>query len=286
MSTTTEPKQPYHVECSLRDYHRRAEWSNSQKEKLLESPPLFYGTYISHDFPRKVSKELDVGTVAHECLTNPGGLDAVVKVIPADALNAQGHRKGANWKEWSEEHDGFIQMKASELTDIQRMVESVHRTVPAWILKNVRHREYSIVWQDEESGLMLRARPDLIVDHPDGIVLPDFKTTRTTTPRTFATDAAQYGYHRQAAWYADGMRAMGMPPVACLLITVDKTPAHETNIYELEPEAIEHGRQQNRNAIHELAWRLDTNTWTAPHHGEIRMLDLPEWAYRDNPQEM
>lgn len=293
MSTATEPtakphisatqaESAHHVECSLKDYHRRPEWSNSQKEKLIESPPLFYGTYISHEFPPMASKELDIGTVAHECLTNPGGLDAIVKVIPENVLNGQGHRKGGAWKEWSEAHADYIQMKESEIESIRRMIESVHRTVPKWMFENVLHYEHTIIWRDDESGLMLRARPDMIIRRGDYVVLADFKTTRTTTARTFAADAAKYGYHRQAAWYWDAAVALGMSPCAFLDITVDKTPAHETSIYELATGAIELGRTQNRKAIHELAWRLETDTWTAPHHGEILMLDLPEWAYRDN----
>ncbi len=282
----TRKEAAYHIECSLKDYHRRPEWSNSQKEKLIESPSLFHGTYISHEFPPMSGKELDVGTVAHECLTNPGGLDAILKVIPDNVLNGQGHRKGGPWKEWSGAHADYIQMKESEIEPIRRMIESVRSTVPKWILDNVLHYEHTIIWRDEESGLMLRARPDMIVGYGEDVIVPDFKTTRTTTARTFAADANKYGYHRQAAWYQDAVIAIGMSPLASLCIPVDKTPAHETRIYELDPAAIELGRSQNRKAIHELAWRLKTDTWTAPHHGEILMLDLPEWAYRDNVLEV
>ncbi|KKL09999.1 hypothetical protein LCGC14_2560240, partial [marine sediment metagenome] len=243
------------------------------------------GIVIYHGDCRELLDELDVGTVAHECLTNPGGLDAILKVIPKDALNAQGHRKGSQWKEWSEAHADYIQMKASEIEPIRRMIASVHRTVPKWLFENVLHYEHTIIWRDE-SGLMLRARPDMIVSRGEHVILPDFKTTRTTTARTFAADVVKYGYHRQGAWYWDAAVALGMSPCASLIIPVDKTPAHETRIYELSREAVELGRTQNRNALHELAWRLETNTWTAPHHGEILTLDLPEWAYREDSWEV
>lgn len=285
----TEPTKPTkrkarHIECSMEDYHARDETSRSQIEDLLDSPPLFYGRHIARPpiYPRKSSKDFDTGTVAHAALSAPRGLDTVVTEIPAEVLNGQGHRKGARWQEWAEAHAGTIHLKAEELEPIRQMVRNVYDHPEAGqLLGKVMHYEFSLVWDDAETGLPLRARPDLILRHRDGAVVADFKTTKALTPREFAADAAKYGYHRQEAWYREGVELFGLPVVGFVFITVDKSPAHECRVYDLPPSALQLGREENQANRRDLARRLDTNDWTDPYGKEILTVDLPEWAYKD-----
>lgn len=276
----------FHYECSIKEYHAdRTAFSHSQIEDLIKSPRLFYGRHISEPplFPKKQSKEFDVGTVCHECLTNFGGINAVVLEIPSCVLNKDGERKGAAWKEWDAAHPDIIKMKREELEPVYRMVESCRSTAPSWMWEASGLYEYSVKWTDKETNLTLRCRPDWIIERSGEFIVCDFKTTRSWTPRTFAADMAEFGYHRQAAWYIDGINALGMDVPAFMFIAIDKTPAHETRIYELDPNAIELGRKENRKALTELAYRLETYSWQTRDKGEIIVLDLPDWKYKNDP---
>lgn len=277
----------YHYECSLEEYHSETNvWSHSQTEDLIKSPPLFHGRHITGKFARKSSRDYDAGTVCHELLNKGGSLANVVRVIPADVLNADGHRRGKNWQAWSQENAGFIQMTASEIDPILCMCESVKAACPSWITSGDGYHEYSIKWQDEDTGLWLRARPDRICcTDADEVVLVDWKTTRSYTARTFANDMAEFGYHRQAAWYSTAAEQLGWRVKAFLFVAVDKTPAHECRIFELDRRAMELGRQENAQAVHELAYRLESNNWLSADHGQILTIDLPEWKYRPNQWE-
>ena len=65
---------------------------------------------------------------------------------------------------------------------------------------------------DDETGLWLRARLDRVCYRdPDNrtVIAVDWKTTRAYTARTFAKDIAEFGYHRQAAWYCSALEALG-----------------------------------------------------------------------------
>jgi hypothetical protein len=276
-----------HYECSLKEYHEdTSAFSHSQAEDLIASPPLFHGRHLIHPpiYPKKKSDEFDVGTICHEALTNPNGLGAVVLEIPDKVLNCEGHRKGAAWKEWDESHPNIIKMKRDELEPVYRMVESVQETVPQWMWNSRREYEFNIRWVDSETGLGLRCRPDWIIYRNDKLIILDFKTTRSWTPRTFSSDITKFGFHRQAAWYIDGVLDYFQEDVeSFLFIPVDKTPAHETRIYELHPEAIKLGRLENRKALTELAYRLDSNNWNSRDKGEIKILDLPDWKYKSDP---
>lgn len=272
-----------HIDCTLTEYHAmRDSWSHSQIETLIESPPLFHGRHITGLFPRESSDALDCGTIAHQALLMPGGLADVLAIIPREVLNEQGHRKGKRWLEWSDANADKIQMKPEEAAVPQRMVESVLSHEYGGRLRGAAtHIEYTLSWECSD-GLTLRCRPDWIAETPVGLVVCDLKTTRATTPREFAADAVKFGYHRQAAWYLDGVQRAGMDPKGFVFVVVDKSPAHECYVYQLSERAIELGRKQNADAVRELAYRLERNDWRGKGAGEMFELDLPEWAYRED----
>lgn len=281
MPITEKQQQARHIECSLDEYHARPEWSNSQLKLFNESPPLFHGQFISQVYARAGSKDFDIGSAAHAMLTSPADREAVVE-IPADALNADGHKKGNAWKDFRTENAGKILLKPAEFAMVRQMVANTYACLPAGqLLRQAMHYEFTLVWEDAETGLSLRARPDLIVGHNGRVIVPDFKTTKCVTPREFASDAAKYRYHCQAAWYWEAVALFGYDVAGFLFITVDKSPAHECRVYELPPCAIELGREENRMARRDLARRLDEDDWTDPLGREIMQVDLPDWAYKD-----
>jgi exodeoxyribonuclease VIII len=273
-------------ELAVEAYHARDEWSHSQMEVLLQSAPLFYGRFISHEYDRETTSALDDGTIVHHCLTG-GDIADIVAMIPKNVLNADGHRKGKAWQDWSAANAGKIQRRRCECDALFRMIESVwQHPKAAWLLGGEGFFEHSIFWTDTETGLDLRCRPDRVKLINGEYILADIKTTRATTPREFSKDCVAYGYHRQAAWYIDGAKSLGWDVPAWCFITVDKTPAHECHVYELHPAAIEKGREENRVLLHELRKRLDAGNWNAPDHGSIVQLDLPTWAYREDDWRM
>ena len=267
--------------CPIDEYHAmKGSWSHSQIEVLIESPPLFHGQFITGDFPMKRTNALDAGTIVHAALLEPDGLDSVVSVIPESALNEDGHRKGAAWLEWSKAQGKKIFLKNSEADPIFRMVENVRNNSEARrLLESHGPVEQCIQWLDEVTGLTLRARLDKIAEVPLGIAITDLKTTRAVKVRDFMRDAVTYGYHRQAAWYMDGAREIGLDPIAFLWITVDKSPAHECLVHELHPDDIELGRQHNRQVLRELEYRLATDDWTGRGNDCILLSRLPAWAH-------
>jgi hypothetical protein len=266
---------------SIEEYHARPEWSHSQIEVFKDSPPLFHGRYITNIYPFQKSSAMDDGTIVHDILSSGRRIEDVVAIIPDDVLNGDGHRKGAAWKRWSDDHAGMIQRKQDECDSLLRMIESVQSNPKArWLLDAKGYYEHSIVWRDKVTGLMLRARPDKMSLLSDECVISDIKTTRAEDHRDFSSAIASFGYHRQAAWYWDGVESLGYDVPAFCFITVNKTPAHECHVYELQPSAIELGREENRQLLVELAHRLNTDNWTSRDHGTILEIDLPTWAYR------
>ncbi len=281
MSVATKPKRKArHIECTNEAYHARAEWSRSQLNDLPDDPELFAGRCITDEFPRPSSKPMEIGTVAHQCLTAPGGLDAVVTVIPPEVLASNGARLGNAWKAWRAEHAGTIHLTERELQPIRRMIRSVHvHKTASKRLAAAMHYEFTLIYTDKETGLPLRARPDLIVADGDGVIVPDFKTTAARTTRDFARECVRFRLHRQAAWYTEAVELFGYHVKSWEFITVQNAPPYACRVRPLDPLAIALGLDEIRAARRDLKRRLDADDWSDPTGDDPIPLDLPEYAY-------
>ena len=271
-----------HFTCSLEDYHARREWSHSQIEDLYTSAPLFHGRHITGEYPRKSNRDFDAGTVAHMLLTSPAEQSELVALIPRTVLASNGARSGTAWREWRAEQGEKICLKPAEFEPIKQMVRNAHaHPVASELLATAQHYEFSVAWIDDATGLHLRCRPDMVCGMNGKAIAVDFKTTKAITQREFVSDACKYGYHRQAAWYWDGLIEWGMDVRRFVFIAVDKSPAHQCRVYEFGPEDIALGCEENRCLLAELARRLETDDWSDPLGKDVLTVHLPAWKHAE-----
>ena len=267
----------------------RDSFSHSQIEDMIESPDLFHGRHISRPqvYPRKVSTAFDWGNVADAALTHPDGADAVMRVIPKHVLNGEGHRKGSPWTQWKALNEGKILLKESECSEILRAVQHCREnSASRRILEAPGEFQRTIKWLDDETGLWLRCRLDKVSYFPEGLFLSDIKTCRSNRPRKFSADAYEFGYHRQAAWYWDGMVELGEDPMGWLNVAIGKPDPQECIVYSLRAEAVAKGREQNRDVLRELAERLQSGNFKPRETNTVLELDIPAYAYKANPWEV
>jgi hypothetical protein len=135
-------------------------------------------------------------------------------------------------------------------------------------------KEVSYFWQDEETGLLCKCRPD--IEREDDVWV-DLKTTRDASEKAFAKSVHNFGYYRQGAFYADGSAiATGTPKTLYVIIAVENTAPYSVAVYELDHEWIDHGRERYREALRRLAARKD-GAWKG-YPLEITKLYKPAWA--------
>jgi hypothetical protein len=169
----------------------------------------------------------------------------------------------------------------------RRMVASVMANPQAReLLQSPGRAQQSVRWQDQASGIWLKARFDYLCD--DGAIV-DLKTASDPTPDAWARQAHRLGYHRQAALYRDGKREalgyFGLCHGTFLHIVVGSDEPFESFVYELEPAAIELGQRENAQDLDALAVCRDTGCWDSPYHGVINVLSFPRWAYAQEQRE-
>jgi hypothetical protein len=137
--------------------------------------------------------------------------------------------------------------------------------------------ERSFFWQDKETGLWLKARPDAIPS--DSGDFSDLKTTLSVLYRDLQSALATYGYHQQAALVMEGARALGIEPTSFTLIWIESKEPHCCRAQTLKDDDIARGMRQNRVAVRTFADCLSSGVWPGPgdDRADAEYIDLPDW---------
>jgi len=154
----------------------------------------------------------------------------------------------------------------------------------AEILGGQRYVEICAVWIDPETELLCKSRIDCLTTFDGFTVIADLKTCADASPYGFAKSVANYGYHRQNAFYIDGLNALAPRDRMFYFLAVEKSPPYCSAVYRLDYESVEKGRREYRDAI--TRWKEATETGVWPGYPtEIQTLELPRWAMSYSEEE-
>jgi hypothetical protein len=139
--------------------------------------------------------------------------------------------------------------------------------------------EPTLAWQDQETGIWCRVRPDFLPKVRQFI--PDLKSTVSAHPKAFAKSVDNYGYHMAAALYLEGLRVLfGERPKGFILVAVEKTEPFITELYQIDEEALAFGAVQNRRALRTLADCIEHDHW--PTYGDgVNLIGLPRYSMNE-----
>lgn len=184
--------------------------------------------------------------------------------------------------------DGNVPLLRHEHDVVQAMAAAIrnHRLAARLLAPGTGLPEQSLFWADPDTGVWLRGRVDWL-RHPRAgkrLILVDYKTCDNASDEAFARTAYDYGYHRQDPWYVDGAKALGLDDdPAFVFVLQEKTPPYLVNVVELDPVAVEIGRDQNRRAITIFRRCQETGRW--PGYGDdVQSIALPAWVARRHMQ--
>ena len=138
--------------------------------------------------------------------------------------------------------------------------------------------EQSVFWNDKDTGLYCKCRPDRIPEGDHGVIL-DIKTTADATQSAFTRSVVNYGYHRQAAFYIDGFNAVNNAVVdAFVFIAVEKEPPYAVGCYTLSDVDIEVGRIRYKALMAKEIECQKIQEWPNYESEGLIELNLPNWA--------
>ncbi|WP_105462303.1 exodeoxyribonuclease VIII [Escherichia coli] len=257
---------------SNENYHAGPGVSKSQLDDIADTPALYLWRKNAPVDTTK-TKTLDLGTAFHCRVLEPEEFSN--RFIVAPEFN---RRTNAG----KEEEKAFLMECASTGKTVitakeGRKIELMYQSVMAlplgqWLVESAGHAESSIYWEDPETGILCRCRPDKII--PEFHWIMDVKTTADI--QRFKTAYYDYRYHVQDAFYSDGYEAQfGVQPTFVFLVasTTVECGRYPVEIFMMGEEAKLAGQQEYHRNLRTLADCLNTDEWPA-----IKTLSLPRWA--------
>lgn len=245
--------------------------SNSMLKVIDESPLLYYRTFVTREYdPPPSTEDQQFGTAAHAMFLEDR---RVFVPIPRDALNADGHKKGAAWKQFSAENEGKILLKPEQQETLEAMIAELRRhKMAANLLQCDGHRETVIHWTDERTGIDCKCRIDVARKQLD--IIGDYKTTADAS--RFGKQLYDNGYHRQDPFYREAVKSIRGAEPQFLFVVQQKSPPYTVRVVPLSPQLVTIGRLQNHAALDKLVRCRDDDCWEDPYHGRVEPPIEPE----------
>jgi hypothetical protein len=244
--------------------------SSTGARQLVAECPARYWHDRNH--PRPPTDALVLGSAAHEWLLEGETWPQRHFVLPDlhDARTKDGRDRLAAIAK-----DGLRPIKAVDFEAIKAMREAL--AAHDFARSAFRHgrAETAMFWRDAIFDVWCRGRLDFLPY--SGRVFPDYKTCASAQPDAIRRSIASYGYHQQAAWYVDGIRALGVcdDPIF-LFVFQEKAPPYLVTCVALDEDALGWGRQLNERAKGTFRRCLSTGRWPG-YADDILTLGLPAW---------
>lgn len=275
-----------------REQYDALQGRNSSLLKLLASktPAHAWNTFLSPKVEQKVTAALRRGILLHQCLLEPD-LWAKCRICTS----------GPTTKAFAEmtakaEREGAICAVEDEYEDVQRMAAAVlqHPALGALFAptpENVALNELTLQWADPEGDEICKARLDAVRITDEGICCLDLKSTVDASPIEFGKSAANFFYHLQGAFYADGLYYCAKPlekllklpegtlegrPVIFEYVAIEKESCLVAR-YRLTAEQAALGRELYRSGMQLVSEATRADRWVGYDERPLP-LTMPAWA--------
>lgn len=206
-------------------------------------------------FVDESTKALDFGRAAHALALGEPEFAKYFVVSPWDDFRKKEAR------EWRDEQTLTV-LKEEDFETVKAIAAIQKRSVQCMRAFEEGKAEQSLIWQDDETGIWLKARPDWLPNDPTKRFIAEYKTCLTIEPGRLSSDVFKYGYNVQAAMQIDAVRAvMGVEPLGIAHICQEKEPPYLVELRMFTPEQIDDGRYLYKRALEDFAQCLKTGDW-------------------------
>lgn len=258
---------PRSFTCTFQEYQQvpGVNWSSL---KHLAKSPLHYRHHKAQ--PPGDTASMMGGRAAHTAILEPDR-------FPLDyAVFTGARRAGAEWEAFREAHAGRTILKVAEYQEALAIRDAVRSHRAASKLLTGGLPEQTITWDDPETGLPCKGRIDYL--RQEGFV--DLKSSANLDSRRFALTAHDLGYHMQLAFYARGLKALGMAEPKVWMVAVESSEPHDVAPFAVDPGVITEGDAKVGELLRLLAECQRRDKWPGRYPDES-VFFLPGFAYTD-----
>jgi PDDEXK-like domain of unknown function (DUF3799) len=260
-------------------YHADSAISRSGIKMFCESPYLYWANYLNPERPRKEfngnTQALIIGNAFHQFILEPELFKKNYMTEPERVyLNRDGREAYDAYKNHMAqlEKTKKIILSIEDMKTLLGMYKSLSEHTQACELIRESIYEHSYFWEDEHSGLMVKARPDILRHN----AIIDLKTCRDANSYSFQRQMYEEGYHIQGAMIREGVKQLtGVDIPTVINICVEKTYPYQIGIKIISESALNAGHMKYKQALLDMKACFDSGIW--PSYG-IEEVELPKWA--------
>ncbi|MEU0589904.1 PD-(D/E)XK nuclease-like domain-containing protein [Streptomyces ardesiacus] len=285
MTMTVEVEAPKVIDgLSAEDYHADRTSISSSGLRALLAPGCPAQFKYDRDHPAPPKKEFDLGHAAHLYVLGEGPELEVIDFPDWRKKDAQIQRDEAYLA-------GKVPLLTKDHDMVIAMADAIRQHPIAGPLFTPGRgvAEQSIYWTDRRTGVRCRCRPDWMPTRQENgrLVVVDYKTAKAVDEAALAKAVYDRGYHAQAAFYLDGVKAAGLhgdQEPAFIFVFQAKTAPYLVHLVELDFPALALGAARNERALRIYADCERTGVWPG-FNDRITYLPLPAWAERRDQEE-
>lgn len=246
-------------------YHADPAIGSSGLKKFMECPALYHAHYVAEPrIPYGASRAQRIGSHAHVRLLEPDKFVKEFAISPEFAVVNKGkrneerkpmNRAHGDWTEFCATVGNKTPLLHSEYLTAQDMAEAIMQHPLASKMLTGGREELSFFAKDE-SGLMVKSRPDYLINTDAfGVVLVDYKTTGLSLSTSKQSrNAFDLGRHIQAAHHKRIAEiATGGKINQVLYIAQMQEAPYLVRVFRMPEDAIQIGHDACRHYLDEMA---------------------------------
>lgn len=238
------------------DYHSSAGLSRSALKVFSKSPAHYWHEYINPKYQKpEPTPAMVMGNLVHTLSLEPHLFDVEYAIAPD--LNKRTKAGKAQWDEFTQLAGLRTVITQEDYAIAKEMAHSIRCNQVFNACVNDANIEHSIYFEHLETGLVMKARPDIW----DGGVVADIKTTADASANAFQRDAVSHGYFLQAAMISEALLSLQIELENFFFICVEKKEPYAVAVHVLDKEAVEYGRKQLAKLANEYKCCLQQDRW-------------------------
>ena len=237
--------------------------------KQIQRSPAHARAYLQQQ--QEPTPAMLFGTAFHTCVLESERFNDEYAVFEGDKRTKEGK---ANYERLVSEGKTII--TATDYATITAMASAIgDHPAASKLVRGDGQTEVSMFWEDEDTGLQCKCRPDIWIAQGRGSVIVDIKTTEDASPEGFARSIQSYGYGIQAAHYLAGSGAD-----AFIFVAVEKKEPYAVAVYQLDALSLEISEMKRRDMLQLWASCRESDSFPA-YSDECQLISLPGWVTAD-----
>jgi hypothetical protein len=266
------------IRISNKEYRQREGLSSSELKKIMITPAHY--KYWKEN-PQEDTPSLLFGRAAHKYILETYDFYNEFAVAPnVDRRTKEGKE---TWNKFVADSEGKDVITQEQFEQIDAMRNSAYATpFVAKLLSG--DKELSFWGKDEDTGLVIKCRPDAIVEFNGRNILIDYKTCTDAENTKFYRDSIKFGYDLQLAYYRDILKQNTGLDYDVVIIAQEKSAPYVTNVFQLSENYLENGRELYKEMLKVYKECEETDNWFGYMKDGISILGQPDDEYIESEE--